>query len=47
MKKQLFEDLVASVRHAGKIHRGEAKASRTFVLQPEDVRKVREKLHKS
>ena len=47
MKKQLFEDLVASVKHAGKIHRGEAKASRTFVFQPEDVRKIREKLQKS
>ena len=47
MKKQLFDDLVSSVKQAGKIHRGEAKASRTFVFQPEDVRKIREKLHKS
>ena len=47
MKKQLFKDLVASIKHAGQIHRGEAKASRTFVFQPEDVRKIREKLHKS
>jgi putative transcriptional regulator len=47
MKKEMFDQLVASVKEAGKIHRGEAKASRTFVFQPEDVRKIREKLHKS
>lgn len=47
MKKQRFDDLVASIKQAGKIHRGEAKASRTFVFQPEGVRDIREKLHKS
>lgn len=47
MKKELFEELVASVKEAGKIHRGEIKPSRTFVFQPEDVRKIREKLRKS
>ena len=36
MKKQLFDDLVASLKEAGRIHRGEAEASRTFVFQPED-----------
>jgi hypothetical protein len=34
MKKQLFDDLVDSIKQAGKIHRREAKASRTFVFQP-------------
>ena len=47
MKKQLFDDLVVSIKQAGKIHRGEAKPSRTFVFQPEDVRKIRERLGKS
>ncbi len=47
MKKQLFDDLVASVREAGKIHRGEAKPSHSFVFKPEDVRHIREKLNKS
>lgn len=47
MKKEMFDQLVASVKQAGKIHHGEAKASRTFVFEPEDVRKIREKLHKS
>jgi putative transcriptional regulator len=47
MKKERFDDLVASIKEAGRIHRGETKASRTFVFQPEDVRQIREKLHKS
>jgi putative transcriptional regulator len=47
MKKALFDDLVTSIKEAGQIHRGEAKASRTFVFQPEDVRQIRDKLHKS
>lgn len=47
MKKQLFDELVASVKEAGKIHRGEAKASRQFTFEPENVREIREKLHKS
>lgn len=47
MKKQLFDDLVTSIRQAGAIHRGEAKPSRTFVFQPDDVRAIRDKLQKS
>ena len=47
MKKERFDELVASIKQAGKIHRGEAKASRTFAFQPEDVRQIREKLQKS
>ena len=47
MKKQLFNELVESIREAGKIHRGEAAASRRFVFKPQDVRKIRAKLHKS
>src|SRR5947207_10726830 len=47
MKKQLFNELVDSIQEAGRIHRGEAPPSRRFVFEPEDVRKIREKLHKS
>lgn len=47
MRKELFDELVSSIKEAGKIHRGEAAASRTFVFEPEDVRAIREKLHKS
>lgn len=47
MKKELFDDLVASIKEAGKIHRGEMPAAREFTFDPEDVRAIREKLHKS
>jgi len=47
MRKQLFNDFITSVREAGAIHRGETKASRTFVFEPEDVRQIREKLDQS
>ncbi len=47
MKKQMFDDLVASIKESGETHRGEAKASRTFVFQAEEVRAIREKLDKS
>jgi len=47
MKKQLFEELVASIKQAGRIHRGEIEPSRKFVFEPEDVRRIREKLNKS
>jgi len=47
VKKEMFEQLVASVKQAGEIHRGEARASRTFIFQPEEIRRIREKLHKS
>jgi hypothetical protein len=46
MKKAIFDDLVASIREAGRIQRGETKASRTFVFEPEDVRQIREKLQR-
>jgi len=35
MKKDRFEELIESVREAGKIHRGEMKASREFVVDRE------------
>ncbi len=39
MKKDLFNDLVASIKEAGKIHRGEMPASRELTFDPEDVRR--------
>jgi hypothetical protein len=47
MKKQLFDELVESIKEAGKIHRGEIQASREFVFDAQDVRAIREKLRKS
>ena len=47
MNKKDFENLVASVKQAGKIKRGEMKASRVFSLKPTDIKTVRRKLNLS
>src|SRR6266516_1478785 len=47
VKKQLFEELVESIQQAGRIHRGETQPSRRFVFEAQDIRGIREKLHKS
>jgi putative transcriptional regulator len=47
MNKREFEKLVASVKQAGKIRRGEMKPSRVFNLKPADIKAVRKKLNLS
>ncbi|MEE9567764.1 MAG: NadS family protein [Candidatus Binatia bacterium] len=47
MNKKEFNKLVASVKQAGKIKRGEMKASRVVDLKPMDIREVRKKLNLS
>ncbi|MDD5761888.1 MAG: NadS family protein [bacterium] len=47
MKKKLFDDLVESIREAGKIHRGEMSPSRKFVFAPVDIKAIRKRLNKS
>ena len=42
MSEQLFNELIESVREAGKIHRGEQEAARSFSFSPLDVKKIRE-----
>ena len=45
MKKELFEELLASVKQAEAIEKGQLKPARTFKFDPEnDVVKVRGKL---
>lgn len=44
MKKQAFQELVASVREAGKIKRGELAPSRRFHFKPAAVRDIRSSL---
>jgi putative transcriptional regulator len=41
MKDKLFNELVASVREGGEILRGEKKASRTFVVESLDIKRIR------
>ncbi len=47
MRKQDFENLVESVRQAGRIRRGEAEPSRVTEFRPVDVKAVRRGLGKS
>jgi putative transcriptional regulator len=44
MEKDLFDDLVQSLKEAKAIARGEAKASRRYEMTAPDVREVRERL---
>ncbi|HLW64133.1 MAG TPA: NadS family protein [Gemmataceae bacterium] len=47
MKKDDFDNLVNSVRQAGKIRRGELKASRVTEFAGVDVKAIRQRLGKS
>lgn len=47
MKDSDFEQLVASVRQAGRIKRGEMEPTRRFEVKAEDVKAIRAKLNKS
>jgi putative transcriptional regulator len=47
MKKAEFNQLLTSVRQAGRIRRGDAKPARTFEFRPADVRAIRAKLQKT
>ena len=47
MRKQDFENLVESIRQAGRIRRKETKPSRVVEFAPVDVKAVRQRLGKS
>lgn len=47
MKKQDFDNLVESIKQAGKIRRGEMRPSRSFEFDPIDIKKIRLRLNKS
>jgi putative transcriptional regulator len=47
MKKKDFDNLVGSIRQAGKIRRGDMKASRVTEIAPMKVKAIRQKLGKS
>ena len=44
MEKELFEDLVQSLKEAAAIAKREAEPSRRFELTPPDVKEVRERI---
>ena len=47
MKNQDFDNLVKSIKQAGKIRRDEMKPSRTFQFSPADIKGIRLRLKKS
>jgi putative transcriptional regulator len=47
MKDAAFKELLTSIRQAGRIRRGKAKAARVTTFRPADVKSVREKLNAS
>ena len=47
MREREFRQLVASVRQAGRIRRGQLKPGRVFEFGPADIKAIRVKLKKS
>jgi len=47
VKNMMFNDLVESIKEAGRIHRGEIPPSRKFVFEPMDTKAIRKGLSKS
>ncbi len=47
MNERDFDQLVASVKQAGAIKRGELKPGRMTQMDPEDIRMIRRRLNKS
>jgi len=47
VKRADFDELVESMREAGKIRRGELEASRRFEFRPVDIKAIRERLELS
>ena len=47
MRKKDFDNLVGSIREAGKIRRDEMEASRTYQFDPADIKSIRQRLKKS
>ena len=43
MKEKLFNELTGSIKQAGKIRKGERKASRRIVIADSDVAEIRKK----
>ena len=47
MRKKDFDNLVGSIRQAGKIRRGEREARRSFQFDPADIKGIRQRQKKS
>ena len=47
MKEDDFNNLLESIKQAGKIKKGQIKPGRTFEFSPLDIKKIRKNLNKS
>ena len=47
MKPEMFDELITSIRQAGRIRRGSARPSRRFTYRPADIAGIRGALKKS
>jgi putative transcriptional regulator len=47
MEKNKFDQLVESIKQAGKIKRGELKPARKFHFTPADIKEIRSRMNKS
>jgi putative transcriptional regulator len=47
MEKNKFDQLVESIKQAGKIKRGELKPAREFHFTPADIKEIRSRMNKS
>lgn len=47
MKDMAFQELMTSIRQAGKIRRGKMRPARVAIFKPADVKSIREKLNAS
>ena len=47
MEKNKFDQLVESIKQAGKIKRGELKPAREFHYTPADIKEIRSRMNKS
>lgn len=47
MEKNKFDQLVESIKQAGKIKRGELKPAREFHFSPADIKEIRSRMNKS
>jgi putative transcriptional regulator len=47
MEKNNFDQLIESIKQAGKIKRGEVKPAREFHFSPADIKEIRLKMKKS
>jgi putative transcriptional regulator len=47
MKKQMFDELIKSIKEAGRIRKGKKRPSRVFKYKPIDIKRIRKQVNAS